>query len=155
MDGTFLATVLAALLGACAALCGVLITQRSERKKAHADRVNRVQAYGTVYGCVEERGNALSKRLVPAPERLTPNIISAADSALPPPDTARLRLVGSTRVVNTYEEAESALGRVAERLETQSSRGEERAITSSNAISEALTALGNLERALTRETRGD
>jgi hypothetical protein len=97
-------SLLSTLIGALVGLGGVLVSQRSERKKAHADRVwaQRAQIYQRLYQYADEYGTWCYDIQFNAkdPARL----IRPAKTGFSAEDISQLALYGSRRVYDGYQE---------------------------------------------------
>jgi len=102
---------LSALLGAMAALGGVVITQRSARKNAHADRIwaERTTAYGALYELLEADSRILRRGDI---DVLPDGSRDVLDNPLSAELARKLYLFGSKSVLNGYREYYDAVANV-------------------------------------------
>ena len=145
VDSVDIGSFLSALVGAAAALGGVVITQRSQRRNAHADRIwsARTAAYGALYEMLEADLRILMRDDV---DSLSEESRDVLDSPLR--EFARqLYLFGSKPVLDGYREYYNAVADVLSATE----RGEPIL-----AASRAATEKGiKLQHIISSETRGD
>lgn len=111
MDSIDLGSFLSALLGAVAALGGVLITQRSQRRNAHADRIwtQRTAAYGALFEMLEADLRILGRDDI---EVLPEGGRDVLDSPLPVDVVQQFYLFGSKAVLDGYRQYDAAVGNV-------------------------------------------
>lgn len=134
-----------ALLGAVSALGGVVITQRSARKTAHADRIwaERTAAYGALYELLEADSRILRLDLETLPE----DSHAVLDNPLPPEVTRKLYLFGSRAVLQGYREYYDAVATVL--------NGPANGMPVIPALRNARTRGDKLQQLISSETRGD
>jgi hypothetical protein len=106
-----LGSFLSALLGAVAALGGVVITQRSQRKNAHADRIwkERTAAYGALYEMLEADLRILRRDDITV---LPEGARDALDTPLPGDAWRQVFLFGSNAVLAGYRQYDDAIADV-------------------------------------------
>jgi hypothetical protein len=148
-------SLLSTLIGALVGLGGVLVSQRSERKKAHADRVwaARAQIYQRLYQhadeyetwCRDIRFNAMDPTLT---------LIRPAKTNFSAEDTSQLALFGSSMV---YEAYQACWPKILYFNNWWAQRGE--APVTEDEIKKwlepVITSTGRVENQITSETRGD
>src|SRR5215217_7498605 len=108
MESVDLGSFLSALLGAVAALGGVVITQRSQRKNAHADRIwaERTAAYGALYEMLEADLRILRDDRA---EVLPQGGRDVLDTPLPGDVWRQVYLFGSKTVLDGYRQYDDAI----------------------------------------------
>ena len=137
---------LSAVVGAAAALGGVIITQRSQRKNAHADRIwsARIAAYGAMHEMLEADLRILSRENV---DSLPEGGRDILDSPLPREISRQLSLFGSKPVLDAYGEYYKAVAEVLSAAETGAPM---------QAAVRAAAAKGvKLQHIISNETRGE
>ncbi len=145
MEAVDFGSFLSALLGAVSALGGVVMTQRSARKNAHADRIwtERISAYGALYELIEADFRILRRDLEVLPE----DCHAVLDNPLPPEVARKLYLFGSRAVLDGYRDYYDAVAKVL--------NGGTDGIPIALALRSARTKGDKLQQLISSETRGE
>jgi hypothetical protein len=145
-DSIDIGSFLSALVGAAAALGGVVITQRSQRRSAHADRIwsARTAAYGAMHQMLEADLRILRREDI---DSLPEGGRDILDSPLPRDSSQQLYLFGSKPVLDAYGEYYRAVADVLSAAESGKPM--------QAALRAAATKGVRLQQMISSETRGE
>src|SRR5215217_628989 len=146
MESVDLGSFLSALLGAVAALGGVVITQRSQRKNAHADRIwkERTAAYGALYEMLEADLRILRNDDIKVLSEGGKDIL---DTPLPGDVWRQVYLFGSKAVLDGYRQYDDAIANLL--------MAEAKGKSVLSLLGMARTRAEKLQQLISSETRGE